>query len=73
MIMRIVRQTEVYLSEFRSQLASDLEEYETRRRTTHVLRDGLRYDDTPDRIEVLKQRLAMTDNLIETYQEFKNA
>ena len=49
MIMRIIRQTEVYLSEFRNQLASDIEEYETGRRTTGVLRNGLRYDDTPDR------------------------
>ena len=73
MIMRVVRQTEVYLSEFRSQLASDLEEYETGRRTTGVLRNGLRYDDTPDRIEVLKRRLAETDNSIATYQEFKDA
>jgi hypothetical protein len=73
MIMRIVRQTEVYLSEFRSQLASDLEEYETGRRATVVLRNGLRYDDTPDRIEVLKRRLAKTDNLIATYQEYKDA
>jgi hypothetical protein len=73
MIMRVIRQTEVYLSEFRSQLASDLEEYETGRRTTGVLRNGSRYDDTPDRIEVLKRRLAKTDNLIATFQEYKDA
>jgi hypothetical protein len=51
MIMRVIRQTEVYLSEFRSQLASDLEEYETGRRTTmccatdcvmNIRRTGLR-------------------------------
>jgi hypothetical protein len=73
MIMRIVRQTEVFLSEFRSQLASDLEEYETGRRTTGVLRNGFRYDDTPDRIEVLKRRIAKTDSLIATYREYKDA
>jgi hypothetical protein len=73
MIMRVIRQTEVYLSEFRSRLASDLEEYESGRRTPSVLRNGLRYDDTPDRIEVLKRRLAETDNLIATYQEYKDA
>lgn len=72
MIMRVVRQTEVYLSEFRSQLASDLEEYETGRRTTRVLRNGLGYDDTLDRIEVLKRRLAKTDKLVATYQEYKD-
>ena len=72
MIMRVVRQTEVYLGEFRTQLASDLEEYESGRRTTGVLRNGLRCDDTPDRIEVLKRRLAKTDNLIATYQEYKD-
>jgi hypothetical protein len=37
-----------------------------------VLRNGLRYDDTPDRIEVFKRRLAKTDNLIATYQEYKD-
>jgi hypothetical protein len=42
------QQTEVYLSEFRSQLASDLEEYETGRRGNSVLRNGLRYDDMPE-------------------------
>ena len=73
MIMRIIRQTEVYLSEFRNQLASDLEEYETGRRTTGVLRNGSRYDDTPNRIEVLKRRLAKADSLIATYQEYKDA
>jgi hypothetical protein len=73
MIMRIIRRTEVYLNEFRSQLVSDLEEYETGRRTTDLLRNGSRYDDTPDRIEVLKRRIAKTDNLIATYQEYKDA
>jgi hypothetical protein len=73
MIMRIVRETEIYLSEFRGQLASDLEEYETGRRTTGVLRNGSRYDDTRERIEVLKRRLAKTDNLIATYQEYRDA
>jgi len=72
-IMRIIRQTEVYLSEFRNQLASDLEEYETGRRTTGVLRNGSRYDDTPNRIEVLKRRLAKADSLIATCQEYKDA
>jgi hypothetical protein len=38
-----------------------------------VLRNGLRYEHTPDRIEVLKRRLAKTDNLIATYQEYKDA
>jgi len=73
MIMRIVRQTEVYLSEFRTQLASDIEEYESERRTTGMLRNGVRYDDTPDRIEVLKRRLARADNLIAIYREYKDA
>ena len=73
MIMRIVQQTEHYLSEFRAQLASDLEEYESGRRTTGVLRNGLHYDDTPERIEVLKRRLARADILIATYQEYKVA
>jgi hypothetical protein len=44
MIMRIVRQTQDYLCEFRTQLAYDLEEYESGRRTTGVLRNGSRYD-----------------------------
>ena len=72
MIMRIIRRTEVYLNEFRSQLSSDLEEYETGRRTTDVLRNGSRCDDTPDRIEVLKRRIAKTENLIATYREYKD-
>jgi hypothetical protein len=46
MIMRIIRQTQDYLCEFRAQLASDLEEYESGRRSTGVLRNGLRCDDT---------------------------
>jgi hypothetical protein len=49
MIMRIVQQTQVYLCEFRTQLAYDLEEYEAGRRTTGVFRNGSRYDDTQDR------------------------
>jgi hypothetical protein len=73
MIMRIIRQTEVYLCEFSAQLASDLEEYESGRRTTGVLRNGLRYDDTQNRIEVLRRRLAKADNLIATYEEYKDA
>jgi hypothetical protein len=73
MIMRIVQQTEDYLCEFRTQLAYDIEEYETGRRTTGVLRNGSRYDDTQERISDLKRRLARTDNLIATYQEYKDA
>jgi len=73
MIMRIIQQTQVYLSEFRVQLACDLEEYESGRRTTDVLRNGSRCDDTQDRIAELKRRIAKTDNLIATYQEHKDA
>jgi hypothetical protein len=73
MIMRIVQQTQVYLCEFRTQLAYDLEEYEAGRRTTSVFRNGSRYDDTQDRIAALKHRLAKTDTLIATYQEYKDA
>jgi hypothetical protein len=73
MIMRIIRQTMIDLCEFRAQLASDLEEYESGRRTTGVLRNGSRYDDTRDRIAELKRRLAKTDNLIATYQEYQDA
>jgi hypothetical protein len=72
MIIRIVQQTQVYLSEFRTQLAYDLEEFESGRRTTGVLRNGSRFDDTPDRIAELKRRLAKTDNLIATYQKYKD-
>jgi hypothetical protein len=60
MIMRIVRQTEVYLSEFRNQLASDLEDYETGRRTTRVLRNGLRYDDEPKCLKTNKRKRTLT-------------
>jgi hypothetical protein len=73
MIMRIIRQTEIHLSDFRNQLVSDLEEYETVCRTTDVLGNGSRYDDTQNRIEVLKRRLAKADSLIATYQEYKDA
>ena len=73
MIMRIIQQTQVYLCEFRTQLAYDLEEYESGRRTTGVLRNGSRYDDTQDRIAELKRRLAKADNLIATYQKYKDA
>jgi len=73
MIMRIIQQTQVYLCEFRTQLAYDLEEYESGRRATGVLRNGSRYDDTQDRIAELKRRLAKADNLIATYQKYKDA
>jgi hypothetical protein len=73
MIMRIVQRTEDYLCEFRTHLAYDIEEYETGRRTTGVLRNGSRYDDTQERISDLKRRLARTDKLIATYQEYKDA
>jgi len=73
MIMRIIRQTLFDLCEFRTQLASDLEEYESGRRTTGVLRNGSRCDDTRNRIAELKRRLARTDNLIATYQQYKDA
>jgi hypothetical protein len=73
MIMRIIQQTQVYLCEFRTQLAYDLEEYESGRRTTGVLQNGSRYDDTQDRIAELKRRLAKADNLIATYQEYRDA
>ena len=73
MIMRIIQQTQVYLCEFRTQLAYDLEEYESGLRTTGVLRNGSRYDDTQDRIAELKRRLAKADNLIATYQKYKDA
>jgi hypothetical protein len=72
MIMRIVQQTEDYLCEFRTQLAYDIEEYETGRRTTGVLRNGSRDDDTQERIAGLKRLLARTDKLIATHQEYKN-
>jgi hypothetical protein len=73
MIVRIAQQTEDYLCEFRTQLAYDIEEYETGRRTTGVLRNGSRCDDTQDRIAELKRRLAKTNKLIATYQEYKDA
>jgi hypothetical protein len=73
MIMRIVRQTEVYLGEFRAQLVSDLEEYESGRRTSGLLRNGLRYDDSPNRIAELRRRLVKADSLIATYKEHKDA
>jgi hypothetical protein len=72
MIMRIVQQTHVHLCESRAKLADDLEEYESGRRTTGVLR-GSRYDDTQNRIVELKRRLAKTDSLIATYREYKDA
>ena len=71
--MRIIQQTEVYLCESRAKLAHDLEEYEFGRRATGVLRNGSRHDDTPNRINELKFRLAETENLISTYQEYKDA
>jgi len=73
MIMRIIQETQVYLCEFRSKLASDLEEYESGRRTTDVLRNGSPHDDTQERIAELRFRLAETDSLIATYQEYKDA
>jgi len=73
MIIRIIQETQVYLCEFRAQLAYDLEEYESGRRTTGVLRNGSRCDDTRDRIAELKSRLARTDNLIATYQGYQDA
>jgi hypothetical protein len=73
MIMRIIRRTEVYLGEFRAQLLSDLEEYESGRRTSGLLRNGLRYDDSQNRIAELRRRLAKADNLIATYEEYKDA
>ena len=73
MIMRIIRQTQVYLCEFRAQLASDLEEYESGRRTTGLLRNGSRLDDTGNRIAELKRRLARADTLIAAYKEYKDA
>jgi hypothetical protein len=72
MIMRIIRQTLVYLCEFRAQLTSDLEEYESGRRTTGVLRNGSRYDDTRG-IAELKRRLSKTENLIAVYEKYKDA
>jgi hypothetical protein len=72
MIMRIARQTEVYLGEFRAQLVSDLEEYESGRRTSDLFRNGLRYDDSQNRIAELRRRLAKADNLIATYKEYKD-
>ena len=71
--MRIIQQTEVYLCESRAKLAHDLEEYESGRRTTGMLRNGSRQDDTQNRIGELKRRLAKTDRLIATYQEYKDA
>jgi hypothetical protein len=73
MIMRIVQETQVFLCDFRAQIAYDLEEYESGQRTTGVLRNGLRQDDTQNRIRELKRRLAKTDDLIATYQEYKDA
>jgi len=73
MITRIIQQTQVYLCEFRAQLAYDLEEYESGRRTTGVFRNGSRHDDTQDKIAEQKHRLAETDNLIASYQEYKGA
>jgi hypothetical protein len=73
MIMRVIQQTQHYLCEFRAKLVYDLEEYESGRRRTNVIRNGLRHDDTYDRIAELKLRLAKTDNLIATYQEYKDA
>jgi len=52
--------------------AYDLEEYESGRRTTGVLRNGSSFDDTRDTIAELKHRLAKTDNLIATYQKYKD-
>jgi len=73
MIMRIIRQTEVYLAEFRAQLLSDLEEYASGRRTSGLLRNGSRYDDSQNRIAELRRRLAKADNLIANYKEYKDA
>ena len=73
MIMRIVQRTHVYLCESRAKVAHDLEEYESGRRTTGVLCNGSRHDDTQNRIEELKRRLAETDSLIATYEEYKDA
>jgi len=73
MIIRIIRETEVYLREFRNQIVSDLEEYETGRRTSGLLRNGLRRDDSQNRIAELRRRLAKAENLIATYQEYKDA
>jgi len=72
MIMRIIQQTEVYLRESRAKLVHDLEEYESGLRTTGVLRNGSRHDDTPNRINELKFRLAETENLISTYLKCKD-
>jgi hypothetical protein len=70
--MRVIRQTQVYLCEFRAQLALDLEEYESGRRTTGLLRNGSRCDDTRNRIAELKRRVAKADNLIATYEKYKD-
>jgi hypothetical protein len=66
-------QAEVYLCEFRAQLASDLEEYESGRRTTGMLCNGLRYDDTRNRIAEIKRRLTKADNLIATCAQHRDA
>jgi hypothetical protein len=73
MIMRIIQQTHVYLCESHAKLAHDLEEYESGRRTTGMLRNGLSHDDTQNRIKELRFRLAETEKLIVTYQEYKDA
>jgi hypothetical protein len=72
MIMRIIHQTEVYLCESRA-FAHDLEEYESGRRTTGVLCNGSRHEDTRNRFKELKFRLAETEGLIATYPEYKDA
>ena len=72
MIMRIIHQTHVYLCESHATLAHDLEEYESGRRTTGVLCNGSLHDDTQNRNNELKFRLAETDKLIATYQEYRD-
>jgi hypothetical protein len=68
-----IRQDIVYYKEFRSQIVSDLADYEAGTHYTGEIRNGARIDTTPQTIAELKRRLAKTDNLIAAYEALLHA
>jgi hypothetical protein len=62
------REALAYYHEFRAQIRSDLNDYESGTHYTGEIRDGKRIDTTPQTIAELKRRLVNTDKLITAYQ-----
>ena len=67
-----IRETLVYLREFRGQLCTDINDYLTGVRTTAIIRNGTHFVDTHHMIAELKRRLAKIDNLIAVYEEHQD-